>query len=99
VQRRAAEIAEPRLLQRQPALAPSTCPDILQLFSQRLEGEINPELCERMQEHVDRCADCQAQCDGLKRTLAVCQAVPMGPVPAHIRDAVHQALRRPGPGS
>lgn len=98
VQRRSMEIAEPRLLEPVGAIAPRTCPDILQLFSQRLEGDVSPQLCERMQAHVDGCASCRSTCDGLKQTLAVCQSVPLGPVPERIRRAVAQALHTPASG-
>jgi len=92
VQQRAAEIAEPRLTEPLPAGTASTCPDILQLFSEQLEGDVSPAMCERMQEHVDRCPTCQVTCDSLKRTLAICRAVPIGPVPAHVQRALEQAL-------
>jgi RNA polymerase sigma-70 factor (ECF subfamily) len=93
VQQRAAEIAEPRLSEPLPAPGASTCPDILQLYSEQLEGDVSPDVCERIQEHVDRCPACQASCDSLKRTLALCRAVPLGPVPERIQRALEQALR------
>jgi RNA polymerase sigma-70 factor (ECF subfamily) len=96
VQQRAAQLAEPLLTQPLPASDGSSCPDILQLFSEQLEGDVSPELCERVQDHVERCAACRATCDGLKRTLAVCRAVPIGPVPAHVQHALAQALRPRG---
>lgn len=98
VQQRAAEIAEPLLAQPLPVPGVNPCPDILQLFSEQLEGDVSPELCERMQEHVDGCAACQSACDSLKRTLAICRAVPMGPVPARVRRALDQALRAQASG-
>jgi RNA polymerase sigma-70 factor (ECF subfamily) len=92
VQLRAAEIAEPLLVRPLPPVVASTCPDVLRLFSEQMEGDVSPELCERVQEHVDGCPACQATCDALKRTLAVCRAVPLGPVPARIQHALEQAL-------
>ena len=93
VQQRAAQIAEPLLTQPLPAISASPCPDVLQLFSEQLEGDVSAEMCERIQEHVDRCPACQATCDSLKRTLAVCRSVPLGPVPDNIQQAITQALR------
>jgi RNA polymerase sigma-70 factor (ECF subfamily) len=98
VQQRALEIAEPLLAQPLPAASTSTCPDILQLYSEQLEGDVSPELCERIQEHVDDCVACRSTCDALKRTLAVCRAVPIGPVPAHVQRALERALRPPAAG-
>lgn len=95
VQRRAMEIAEPRLLEPVGAITPRSCPDILQLYSERLEGDVSQQLCERIQEHVDGCDSCRSTCDGLKQTLAACQAVPLGPVPDRIQRAVALALHAP----
>jgi hypothetical protein len=38
VQQRAAEIAEPLLVRPLPAVVASTCPDVLRLFSEQMEG-------------------------------------------------------------
>jgi RNA polymerase sigma-70 factor (ECF subfamily) len=94
VQLRAAQLAEPLLTEPLRPAAASSCPDILQLYSERLEGDVSPDLCERLQEHVDHCPACQATCDSLKRTLQLCSTVPVGPVPDHIQQAVQHALRR-----
>ena len=93
VQLRAALLAEPLLAEPLRPAAASSCPDILQLYSERLEGDVSPDLCERLQEHVDHCPACQATCDSLKRTLQLCSTVPVGPVPDHIQQAVQHALR------
>jgi RNA polymerase sigma-70 factor (ECF subfamily) len=56
------------------AAADSTCPDILKVFSQYLEGEISPKVCATMEQHLDSCLRCRTACDSLKRTLALCHA-------------------------
>ena len=68
------------------------CPEIVETFSQFLEGEISPDLCERMQAHVESCEHCRGTCDSLKRTLAMCHAVPAPVVPKGIQDAVRAAI-------
>lgn len=79
-----------------------SCPDVLNLFSQRLEGEIDADLCHQMEQHVAGCARCSAACDSLKRTLALCQTSGHrgAPVPekvqASVRRAVREVLRLPG---
>jgi RNA polymerase sigma-70 factor (ECF subfamily) len=69
------------------------CPDVLALFSRRLEGEVDAHLCEAMQHHVDGCPRCAAACDGLKQTLSLCAAGRAGPVPARVQTSVRRALR------
>lgn len=68
------------------------CPDIRMVFSQHLEGELSADICSTMQEHVDSCAQCAAECDGLKQALNACSSSPCE-VPSEVQARVHQALR------
>jgi RNA polymerase sigma-70 factor (ECF subfamily) len=76
------------------AVTPSpTCPDVLELYSRNLEGEVSGELCAQMERHLASCARCQGACDSLKRTLALCGATPEPAVPPEIQASVRRALR------
>jgi RNA polymerase sigma-70 factor, ECF subfamily len=70
------------------------CPDILNVFSRYLEGEISPEVCADMERHLDHCPQCRAACDSLRRTLALCQrsGAAVG-VPAAVQASVKTALK------
>ncbi len=70
------------------------CPDIVQLFSQHIEGEISASVCEEMEKHLVRCPACRSRCDSLQRTLALCRAAPLPEVPAKVQASVRQAMRR-----
>ncbi len=72
----------------------SLCPDIMQLFSQHLEGEISASVCAEMEKHLASCPGCRSKCDSLQRTLAVCRAAPLPEVPAKVQASVRHALRR-----
>ena len=79
----------------------STCPDVLSLFSQHLEGDLDPRVCATMEAHLARCRHCRRACDSLKRTLAACRQLPTPDVPASlaasIKGALHAFLnQRPG---
>jgi RNA polymerase sigma-70 factor (ECF subfamily) len=80
-----------------------TCPDVLPLFSQHLEGEIDPSVCATMEAHLAQCSHCRHACESLKRTLAVCRELPTPVVPpslaASIRAALREALRGERPPS
>jgi RNA polymerase sigma-70 factor (ECF subfamily) len=76
-----------------PATATSTCPDILSLFSQRLDDEISAEVCREMEQHLAGCARCRGTCDSLKQTLALCRTTPTATVPAAVQRSVRVALR------
>ena len=77
-----------------PAETPAAeCPDVLALFSRHLEGDIGPDLCARMEEHLEGCSHCRGTCDSLKRTLALCRSHGAPEVPADVQRAVRAALR------
>jgi RNA polymerase sigma-70 factor (ECF subfamily) len=71
-----------------------SCPDIVQLFSQHLEGEISSTLCADMERHLAGCPACAARCDSLQRTLALCQATPLPAVPIPVQNQVRVALKK-----
>ncbi|MEO8801487.1 MAG: sigma-70 family RNA polymerase sigma factor, partial [Polyangiaceae bacterium] len=69
------------------------CPDVVALFSRFLEGEIGPDECRAMEQHVGGCSRCNAACESLKRTLGACRAEGQGELPPHVQAAVRNALR------
>lgn len=74
--------------------APAPCPDIVELFSRHLEGEISASVCAELEEHLARCPGCQSRCDALQRTLAACRAAPLPEVPPQVQASVRRALKR-----
>ena len=76
-----------------------TCPDVLTLFSQHLEGEIDPAVCATLEAHLAQCPQCHGLCESLKRTLALCRQSPAPEVPASlaasVRTAIQAFLNRP----
>lgn len=70
------------------------CPDIAELFSRHLEGEVTPDVCAAMQSHLDGCERCQATCSTLRRTLAICQTeLRSDPVPAPLEGEIDSLIR------
>jgi RNA polymerase sigma-70 factor, ECF subfamily len=82
-----------------PSLAPSTpeptdCRRVTELFSQRLEGEIDANACAEMEEHLARCEACRGACESLRTTLSLCRSAGGARVPAHVERSVREALHR-----
>jgi RNA polymerase sigma-70 factor (ECF subfamily) len=77
------------------AAAPKSpqCPDVLLLFSRHLEGDIAPDLCADLEAHLGRCRECRGACESLRRTLALCRAVPATEMPAAVAESVKHAIR------
>ena len=78
-----------------PAEAPAEkgCPEIVELFSRKLEGEISGNVCAELEEHVRRCDHCRARCDSLRATLSLCSHSGEK-VPLRVERSVRDALRR-----
>ncbi len=68
------------------------CPDIRKVFSMHLEGDLSSEICTTMGAHVDGCANCAAECEGLRTALNACSTSPCE-VPSHVQENVKEALR------
>jgi RNA polymerase sigma-70 factor (ECF subfamily) len=71
---------------------PSRCPDVVTLFSQHLEGDIDPAVCAAMERHLLQCGYCRTACETLRRTLRTCRELPSPEVPASVAASVKAAL-------
>lgn len=79
--------------------ATADCPDVVEVYSRHLEGEIASDVCAQMERHLAACPRCRGRCDGLRRTLALCRTSASAPVPPEVQAAVRSALRTAiGPG-
>jgi RNA polymerase sigma-70 factor (ECF subfamily) len=74
------------------APAPTSCPDVLTMFSKKLEDEISPEVCAQMEDHLQGCQHCRGLCDSLKKTLAACRALPTPSVPEKVQESLRRAV-------
>jgi RNA polymerase sigma-70 factor (ECF subfamily) len=72
--------------------APASCPDVLTMLSKKLEDEISPEVCAKMEEHLAGCPHCRGRCDSLKKTLAVCSSLPTPSVPTQVQESLRKAV-------
>lgn len=83
------------LMERAPAQPEAgDCPNIVQMFSEHLEGEIDNQLCAVMQEHLSKCPRCRQRCDTLNHVLSVCKNTPAPDVPPALQERVRQAVRQ-----
>jgi len=76
------------------ASAGMTCPDVLDLFSKKLEGEISADVCKELEEHLRQCARCTSRCDTLRASLNLCRQAGDEVVPVRVERSVRSALRR-----
>jgi RNA polymerase sigma-70 factor (ECF subfamily) len=71
----------------------SSCPDIVALYSAKLEGDISAQVCAQVESHVQGCAPCRAACASLQDALALCRQSPGPEVPADVQAEVRAAVR------
>lgn len=77
-----------------PAPLPGTaCPDVVNLLTRHLEGELSREQCAEMERHVSQCKRCAAACESLRQTLALCRSDESGQVPEPVRKRVREQIQ------
>ena len=72
---------------------PQDCPDIVELFSRNLEGDIDSQLCHKLQEHVESCPRCKQKCASIQQVMQLCQLTPAPDVPDEMQQGLREALR------
>lgn len=72
------------------------CPDVLTLYSQKLEDEVDAAFCQKLEEHLAGCKRCVAACDSLRRSLVLCRTAGAqgAPVPPRVQASVRRAVQK-----
>ncbi len=73
--------------------SPSTCPDMMDLWSRKLEGDLDAIDCAQMEQHLATCPSCTAACSALKTALVACRTEASRDVSPEIQEQVRSALR------
>lgn len=81
------------LLEPTRAGAAGGCPDVVTLWSRKLEGELDQADCEAMTEHLRGCPACSVACDALKQALLACHRIGNEEVPPEVQARVKAAVR------
>lgn len=77
-----------------PEAAKPGCPDVIDLFSRHLEGEISANTCAEMERHLSGCEHCRHRCDSLKASLNLCHSSATPAVPAEVQTAIRTSIRQ-----
>jgi RNA polymerase sigma-70 factor (ECF subfamily) len=70
------------------------CRDVVEIFSRRMEGEIDGSACAELERHLEGCPVCRGRCDSLRATLTLCKRAGETPVPPEVERSVRVALQR-----
>jgi len=75
----------------------STCPDVMAMWSRKLEGDLSQLDCAQMEKHIEGCASCSGACDALRRALLACRRSASEAVSPAVQARVKAALRTLSP--
>ncbi len=81
------------VLEPSPTRPSASCPDVVALWSKKLEGDLRTEDCAAMEAHLKTCPACGAACDALKRALLACQRSARDEVAPEVQARVKAAVR------
>jgi len=82
------------LLEPHAAAATAACPDVLALWSRKLEGDLSPLDCAEMERHMETCESCDSACTALKAALLACQRAGTQEVGPEVRATVKAAVQQ-----
>lgn len=69
------------------------CPDVVELWSRYADGDLGPDDCASMEQHLAACPHCGAACQALKTALVACRTVRKAEVPVTLQLHVRRALQ------
>ncbi len=67
------------------------CHDLLKSLSDYIDGDLSPELCARIEQHLEGCENCRIVVDSLRKTVYLYQ---VSSEPASVPEDVRQRLFR-----
>ena len=86
------DVLSPRF---EPVLASSgtNCPDVMALWSRKLEGDLSTSDCAQMERHIESCPNCSSACSALKAALLACRNSNTTGVAPEVRAVVKRAVQ------
>ncbi len=69
-----------------------TCKQIAELLMDYCDGELCPEHCEMICEHIKICRHCHNYVSTYKLTVSICHCLPKDDMPQHIIDELRKKL-------
>lgn len=84
-----------------PAERHARCRELLEKLSDYLDGELDLDLCRRIEQHMGECPPCQRLLESRRRAVDWARSLPTPPLPAELEreilEACERARREPDP--
>ena len=71
----------------------ANCPDVMALWSRKLEGDLSTSDCAQMERHIESCPNCSSACSALKAALLACRNSNTTGVAPEVRAVVKRAVQ------
>lgn len=71
----------------------SDCKELIGNLSDFIDGELDPELCRQLKEHLDGCKNCRLMADSLNKTVKLCRDGVIEELPESLQKSLNQKLR------
>ena len=71
-----------------------SCRKLLSEISNYLDGEIEPEARQELEEHIAKCPNCWVIFDTTRKTVQIYQGCEPYPIPETLQTRLQQALRK-----
>ena len=69
------------------------CLDYISELNDYLDGEIDPNLCAEIEEHIGKCENCRIMVDSLKQTVKLCREGKEVELPKQLEDKLNSMLK------
>ncbi|MGB9689174.1 anti-sigma factor family protein [Thermogutta sp.] len=70
------------------------CQDLLAALNAYIDGEIDPQLCEVLQRHLQGCNPCRVVVDTLRQTVTLYKGEEPYELPPELHERLHNYLRQ-----
>ncbi|ASV76031.1 hypothetical protein THTE_3429 [Thermogutta terrifontis] len=70
------------------------CQDLLAALNAYIDGEIDPQLCEMLQRHLEGCNPCRVVVDTLRQTVTLYKGEEPYELPPELHERLHECLRQ-----
>lgn len=69
------------------------CEELLRAISDYIDGEIDPSLCDELEEHLRDCEPCKVVVDTLRKTITLYKGDEPFELPPEVKERLHRFLR------
>lgn len=69
------------------------CKKHFEMISEYLDGELDLDVCQKIEQHLLECPECRVCFDALKKTVDLCRKSAREEIPADMRVRIRSRLR------